>query len=70
MCKGNETNIEIGEQMLLRIPLENGGNAVLLTLLYQIIILTYHGTNVHGQCNKYCENNWRENTDYTIVGII
>ena len=56
MCKGNETNIDIGEQMLLRIPLENGGNTVLLTLLYQIIILTYHGTNVHGQCNKYCEN--------------
>ena len=56
MCKGNETKIEIGEQMLLRIALENGGNAVLLTLPYQIISLTYHGTNVHGQCNKYCEN--------------
>ena len=56
--------------MLLSIPLENGGNVVLLTLPYQIIILTYHGTNVHGQCNKYCEKNWRENTDYTIVGII
>ena len=37
MCKGNETKIEIGEQMLLIIPLENGGNAVLLTLPYQII---------------------------------
>ena len=56
MCKSNETNIEIVEQILLRTPLENGGNAVLLTLPYQIIILTYHGTNVHGQCNKYCEN--------------
>ena len=54
MCKSNEINIESGEQILLRTPLENGGNAVLLTLAYQIIILTYH--NVHGQCNKYCEN--------------
>ena len=28
--------------MLLRIPLENGGNAVLLTLPYQIISLTLY----------------------------
>ena len=45
------------------------GNAVLLYLPFQINSLTYQVTNMHGYCNKHCENKWREKTDYTVVGI-
>ena len=34
--------------MLMKIPLSIGGNAVLLTLPYQINSLTYQVTDVHG----------------------
>ena len=55
MSMGNVTNI--AKTNWRANAVENTlGNAVLLTLPYQINSLTYQVTNVHGQCNNYCEN--------------